>query len=169
MCVLPTRLGDRPYPRDHDPGGAIGYDDIKYWPTNVQRGPHLSRSVRYRPRHRATSPHVGSARVLLVDEGEINVLAAKFWPDVNMAGPEECWEWARGRGGTGYGGFYWKGLTHTAHRIAFMLAYGSMPEPPNFVLHRCDNPACCNPRHLYPGTKKQNSRDMVDRGRHKNG
>ena len=50
-----------------------------------------------------------------------------------------------------------------AHRIAFFLAHGHWPEPE--TLHLCDNPPCCNPRHLREGTRMDNVRDMIMKNR----
>jgi hypothetical protein len=52
----------------------------------------------------------------------------------------------------------------TAHRIAFKLNGGVIPHG-HYVLHRCDNPPCCNPAHLFVGTQKQNLEDMRRKGR----
>lgn len=62
----------------------------------------------------------------------------------------------------------WAGRPYKAHRIAFMIAHGAMPDPPHFVLHDGDKSDGLQPIHLYPGTKQESSWDMVERGCHKN-
>jgi len=54
-----------------------------------------------------------------------------------------------------------------AHRVAWKLAYGEIPEGLH-VLHHCDNPPCCNPKHLFIGTPKDNAQDRASKGRGNN-
>lgn len=68
------------------------------------------------------------------------------------------------RTGQGYGNIRIDGSNYTAHRIAYALHYGEDPGP-FFVRHKCDNPPCVNPEHLELGTPRDNSGDMVRRGR----
>lgn len=98
----------------------------------------------------------------------------RFWAKVNKAGPvaehvkgiDECWVWTAGRnhGRMGYGVFGLEGTALKAHRIAWALAYGDIPEG-IFVLHRCDNPQCVRPTHLFLGTHADNGRDKAEKGR----
>lgn len=91
-------------------------------------------------------------------------LADRIAEKTERAGPDECWLWRGALNNRGYGivrGADSK-LT-TAHRAAFILAGGD-PATPD-VRHRCDTPACVNPAHLEPGSRADNMRDMVNRGR----
>lgn len=86
---------------------------------------------------------------------------ARFWRKVDKS--KECWEWTCGRFDDGYGGFWIQGKTRRAHKVAFLL---SEPIPEGlFVCHRCDNPICVRREHLFLGTVKENSDDMVRKGR----
>jgi len=81
-----------------------------------------------------------------------------------------CWNWKLSVGSHGYGNTKYCGKINTyacAHRLSY-FTYKS--EIGNYhVLHTCDNRRCCNPEHLYLGTQKQNVKDMVYRGRNRNG
>lgn len=84
---------------------------------------------------------------------------------VKVAG--ECWIWQGATDQNGYGNTTRKGRSVKAHRRAYEAWKGSVPEGMG-VLHNCptgDNPACCNPAHLWTGTQADNSRDMCEKGR----
>lgn len=76
-----------------------------------------------------------------------------------------CWEWNGQRNRKGYGVF-WDGTKQVlAHRYSYAKAEGLIPEG-MFVLHKCDNPSCVNPSHLFVGTAADNTSDMMNKKRH---
>lgn len=94
-------------------------------------------------------------------------LAARFWPKVDVAGPDDCWEWTASRGSSGYGHILSGGSPAkmtSSHRVAWEMANGPIPDGLH-VCHTCDNRRCCNPAHLWLGTAKQNNNDCQAKGR----
>ena len=83
-----------------------------------------------------------------------------FWNRVNKDG--DCWEWTGGTCKDGYGKTMYQKKHMKTHRVAFLLANGYLPP---LVMHKCDNPPCCNPTHLSPGTVKDNVQDSLRKGR----
>jgi hypothetical protein len=95
-------------------------------------------------------------------------LPDRFWEKVLKRGDDECWIFTGTKNNKGYGmlqqqidGQNGKRL---AHRISYELHFGWVPKN-QCVLHRCDNPPCVNPAHLFLGTKSDNSYDMHRKGR----
>jgi hypothetical protein len=81
-----------------------------------------------------------------------------------------CWEYTGSVNNHGYGKLSWaeKGLYY-AHQVSYVLFRGNIPKRHGkkklCVLHSCDNPKCCNPTHLWLGTHKDNTQDMMAKGR----
>ena len=75
-----------------------------------------------------------------------------------------CEEWQKYRDKAGYGHRSFKGKHMLSHRVAWILANGEIPEG-MCVLHKCDNPPCCNPNHLFLGTLNDNIQDCYSKGR----
>ena len=84
----------------------------------------------------------------------------KYIPEPNSG----CWLWTEGLFHFGHGKFWMGGRSHIASRVAWQLYVGAIPKD-MCVLHKCDNPGCVNPDHLFLGTKGDNSKDMYAKGR----
>lgn len=89
---------------------------------------------------------------------------ARFWSHVVIAGENECWNWTGSLQPKGYGQVRLQRKTRRTSRVAWEIKYGAIPDD-LFVLHKCDNRACCNPAHLFLGTNTDNMRDMMQKGR----
>lgn len=85
----------------------------------------------------------------------------RFWIKVKKS--DGCWIWGALRL-NGYGCLRFNGKRTLAHRVSWEIHNGPIPEG-LFVLHRCDNPACVRPDHLFLGTRKDNMQDMIKKGR----
>ena len=89
----------------------------------------------------------------------------KFWDKVDKsAGPDECWPWLGYIGSDGYGRHSLNQKPARAHRLAWSLVNGEIPDG-GLICHTCDNPVCANPSHLWLGDAKSNMQDKIAKGR----
>lgn len=100
-----------------------------------------------------------------------NKTSSLFWSKIKFGEPNECWEWQAYRSKKmGYG--RWKSMYKSdkrkftmAHIISYESVFGDIPKG-LLCLHKCDNPCCCNPNHLFAGTHQDNSNDKIKKNRH---
>jgi hypothetical protein len=95
-----------------------------------------------------------------------------FWEKVNKGKTNQCWDWLSSCNSTGYGTVAWGGKVYVAHRVAAWLSnqVPTLEAPKNkrspyFVLHKCDNRKCCNPKHFFIGDYTDNQTDAYRKGR----
>jgi len=133
----------------------------------IFRGP--SRTCAYA---RSLSPALERQLTLSPQGGAYDVrvtVSDRFWSKVDIRSADECWPWRCGRDAGGYGFFYFEGRKHRAHRWLLGHLRGRPLVGGRSGVedgcHRCDNPPCCNPAHLYVGTRKRNVADAIERKR----
>lgn len=95
--------------------------------------------------------------------------AERFWALVDRGLVDNCWNWRGALSTAGYGRFKLRGKLYLPHRVAYRIACGEIVDGPEHhgavIMHRCDNPRCCNPAHLALGTQLNNVVDMDAKGR----
>jgi HNH endonuclease len=105
--------------------------------------------------------------------GRLANTADVLWSKVDKRGEDECWEWKGFKNPDGYGRTWINDYGYYAHRVIYNLANPGVinlnapksTDDHGFLLHTCDNPSCCNPKHLFVGTHTDNMRDKVAKGR----
>ena len=96
-----------------------------------------------------------------------------LWSKVDKRNEDECWEWKGYKNAQGYGRTWIDDKGYYAHRVIFNLAYPNTitlnapksTDDYGFLLHTCDNPPCCNPKHLFVGSHWDNMADKASKGR----
>ena len=86
-----------------------------------------------------------------------------FWSKISRGQSYECWLWLASQGNNEYGNFWDGSRLVGAHRFAWELSRKCKVPKGMYILHMCDNRACCNPDHLYCGDAEQNAKDRVER------
>jgi predicted DNA-binding protein YlxM (UPF0122 family) len=90
----------------------------------------------------------------------------RFWNKVDIKSETECWNWKDMKDdGVHYPNFWDGSVQLGAHRFSLQIKIGRKLRKGEFALHRCDKKTCVNPNHLFVGTAKDNSADMVAKGR----
>jgi hypothetical protein len=94
----------------------------------------------------------------------------RLWNRIDVRGEDECWPWTGGAGASGHGRFLLNdGYLYSPYRLVCHLYVGSLNGGDGYhgkvVMHLCDNPCCCNPKHLRVGSQKENAKDMAAKGR----
>lgn len=97
----------------------------------------------------------------------IEIFPSRFWAKVDASGGSDaCWPWTGSKKEKGYGQVSRNNRQQRVHRVAYEFHNGPIPAG-LFVCHSCDNPPCCNPKHLWLGSASDNSADMRNKGRSK--
>jgi hypothetical protein len=96
----------------------------------------------------------------------MKTLRERFFERVTFGAEDECWPWTGWMGRRNYGRIEDGGKRRPAAQVAWELAHGKPFPAGMMACHRCDNPPCVNPAHIFPGTMSDNIKDAVAKGRH---
>lgn len=100
----------------------------------------------------------------LLDGENKNLILKRFWKHVDVKNKNDCWEWKSKKDKDGYGNMQFKNKTVRANRFIWTVLNGAIPEG-MVVCHKCDNPKCLNPDHLFLGTISDNVIDALKKNR----
>lgn len=141
--------------------GDVKYDLLRrrYYPCVCQCGTETTATT--------TELVMGRKRSCGCQKIERIPLSKRFWERIIRRGDNECWGWSGSCQEWGYGQLWDsdKNRNIGAHRVSYEIHFGPIPVG-MFVCHHCDNPPCCNPKHLFLGTTQDNTADCVSKGRH---
>lgn len=125
-----------------------------------ERGYRISATRAQNPQFCSTSCRVSARKKLATDS-----LSSRFWQRVDKRSEDECWPWTGRFAANGYGVFDHSNRPNVASRFSYELSNGPIGDAEKFVCHKCDNPKCVNPSHLWLGTHQQNMDDAKNKGR----
>ena len=90
----------------------------------------------------------------------------RFWENVDIADPDQCWIWKPSKSGKSRYGMFWDGARYLGpHKYSLQLSIGRPLSKDEWALHKCDNPSCVNPDHLFIGNATTNGHDCTAKGR----
>lgn len=95
---------------------------------------------------------------------KLGISHEEFWSRFAVKEDTGCWEWTMARHFRGYGKIRTLKKDYQTHRLAWQIVHGPLPRDV-FVCHKCDNPSCGNPDHLFVGSPKDNTHDAMKKGR----
>lgn len=99
--------------------------------------------------------------------GDCGTLIERLLEKIEINKVTDCWEFQGGRNNLGYGMIRDDKKMRTAHRVSYEEHSQTKIPKHLIVMHSCDNPCCVNPQHLSLGTRSDNTRDMINKGRGK--
>lgn len=127
---------------------------------------HTEGRISWRPHRDVVSTRTLEVGSIVVAGDALDRLLERFAANVDTSGgPDACWPWTGGRNALGYGRIHVggsRGRRLFAHRLAYEIAVGPLAAN---ACHRCDNPPCCNPAHIFDGSQRDNILDAASKGR----